>query len=127
MDNPTAGKTESAREDRRTAAGHYVTLSIAMMSVAMALLGAGAAIVAVVVDKRTPKCWFYSLSVIGVGCLVGSIISGGIGVNRVAEAGYRGNWSLVKGSTAFRVQCLLGAVGIGSFVVACLMSGPANG
>ena len=106
MSNPTA-------DDRRAAANLSTTLSSYVITAALAVLGADAAIVTFVLDKRTDLTWFYRVNIAGAALLVIGVILGGRGIWNIIEDGANGDWQTKPGYRLFDFQAwfvLLGAV-----------------
>lgn len=98
-------------EDGRAAATLVATLSGLLITAALAVLGAQAVIATFIIDNRQRLFWFYTVSGIGTATLILSIICGGLGIDEIASAGFRGKWQIRTRNGVFNWQAVLALVG----------------
>lgn len=94
-------------EDTRVASGTVTTLSGQLMAGAFAIIGAQAAIMAIVIDNRAPTSWFFASIASGLLAVAFAAISayaGGSGIGEIAAAGFGGDWKLTTTHGRFRRQ-----------------------
>jgi hypothetical protein len=97
--------------DRRAASSLVTTLSSYIITAALAVLGAQAALTAFVIDKREHLTPFYVVGGLGTAALVGSIIAGGTAVYEIIVAGAQGDWKIKTRGGTFNLQASLALVG----------------
>lgn len=100
-------------EDRRAAANIVASLSSYLITAALTIIGAQAAIVTYIIDKREKLACFYGVSGVALVFLVTSVILGGRGMAEIYKKGYAGDWIIKTSKGAFNLQtlsCLLGAI-----------------
>lgn len=79
-------------EDKRAASNITATLSSYLMTAALGVIAAEAAIVTFIFDKRQHLAWFFLLSVLGLASSVASIYFGGKGIFKLTKQGFDGDW-----------------------------------
>src|SRR4051812_3987035 len=99
-----AGNSPGGGEEKRAAASMEVTLSSQVITAALAVMAVEGAFVTYVLDKRLPGAAFYILTVLSALLLIFSIINGGVGVRRLTEAGFKGEWASNDASNCFGRQ-----------------------
>lgn len=103
--------SESA-EDQRAAANIAVSLSSYVIAASLAVLGAQAAIVTFVLDKRDAVVVFYLVSIAACIALVVSVISGGKGITEIYKKGHAGDWAVRTLRGYFNWQAVLSLLGV---------------
>jgi hypothetical protein len=98
-------------EDKRAAVGIQVSLSNSLITAALAVLGAQAAIVTFVLDRRVGLTLFYVWAGTGTLCLIGSMLFGGKGIASAYKSGFSGTWS-EKSKVQFQSQTWLALIGV---------------
>lgn len=79
-------------EDKRAASNITATLSSYLITAALGVIAAEAAIVTFIFDKRQHLAWFFLLSVLGLASSVASIYFGGKGIFKLTKQGFDGDW-----------------------------------
>jgi hypothetical protein len=110
--NGGAGNSAGAAEDKRAAASMEVTLSSQVITAALAVMAVEGAFITYVLDKRQPGAAFYILTVLSALLLIFSILNGGVGVKRLTEAGFKGEWGSNDASNCFGRQSLACLAGV---------------
>ena len=93
-------------EDRRAAATLATSVSGYVMTAALGIIGAQAAIVTFTLDKKEHLVWFFWVWGAGFVLLVASIFCGGKGMTEIYKQGYTGNWQ-TQTSGRFQLQATL--------------------
>lgn len=100
-------------EDQRSAANIYASLSSYVITAALGVIAAQAALAVFVLDKREHLFWFYFWMIAGGAASVISVVLGGRGVAAIASSGFKGEWTLKPKGDYFNRQaglCLLGVL-----------------
>jgi hypothetical protein len=99
-------------EDKRTAVNMVANLSGYLMTASLSALGAQAAILAYVIDKRTHLAWYFVVSGCAAALLVLSLIEGGKGISEIYKNGFAGRWKIKTSCRTFDTQALLSLGGV---------------
>ncbi|TET47494.1 hypothetical protein E3J62_01300 [candidate division TA06 bacterium] len=102
-----------SEEDKRTAVGMSVTLSVQLIGAALAMLTIEAAYVAFVLASRDITGLFVLFGFVTAILFILSIVIAGLGITESRNSGYSGSWRLDVGRKFFNWQailCLLGLV-----------------
>lgn len=98
-------------DDKRAAVGIQASLSNSLITAALAVLGAQAAIVTFVLDRRVNLTLFYLWAGIGTLALITSMLCGGKGIASAYKSGFSGSWrETSKGQ--FQAQTWLALFGV---------------
>ena len=115
-------------EDKRAAVNIETSLSSYLMTAALAVIGAEAAVLTFVLDKREKLGSFYFVSGLGFLLLVASIYHGGRGIMEVYKNGFAGKWGVQTSKRDFNRQAILSLLGVilvfASVVVAMCIATP---
>jgi len=98
-------------EDQRAASALKANLSSTLMTVALAFIGAEAAIATFVLDKREHLGFFYSAFIASMVCLTISGFAGGYGIRSIYRDGFDEGWNKKDGGF-FNAQALALLLGI---------------
>lgn len=98
--------------EKRTASGISVNLSFYLITGCLAILGAQAAILASVLDKREGLLWFGIVSGTSFVCLIAAIVVGGKGIYEITERGFKGEWEISTQNGLFNRQAVLTLLGV---------------
>jgi succinate dehydrogenase hydrophobic anchor subunit len=107
-------------EDRRAAATIATSLSSYVITGALAIVGAEAAIFVFILDKKQPSWSFYVMLALSFSLLCGSCFLGGKGIWEIYNNGANGTWRTTAGGK-FALQLLLTLFGIFLFVICAFM------
>lgn len=94
-------------DDGRAAAAMATSLSQYLMTAALAIIAAEAALVTAFMDKRTRLGPSYILACLGLVAAVLSIMFGGWAITAVYESGLAGNWRAAVHQAGFERQAEL--------------------
>lgn len=100
-------------EDKRAAVAIEASLSSYLMTAVLAIIGAQAVIIGLVLDKKEHLVVFAALSLAAFACLLTSFYLGGDGVAELYKTGYAGNWTIQTTGRKFNKQTVLALAGTG--------------
>jgi hypothetical protein len=115
---------DSFRDNKKTAASMWVTLSSQIIAATLAMLAVQGAFTTFVLDKRSPPRPFYLFAVLTGICFITSIINGGVGISRITKAGFLGDWNIKVGRGNFQRQTVFCLIGMVFFFISLISSGP---
>jgi ABC-type multidrug transport system fused ATPase/permease subunit len=107
------------QDDLRAAATIATSLSSYVITGALAIIGAEAALFVFVLDKKSMPALFYLLFAASFLVLVASCYLGGKGIWKIYEDGAKGTWTIRAGGT-FAFQLILALLGIFLLVAGCI-------
>jgi|SRR5687767_4174798 len=110
-------------EDQRTAVSLWVTLSSQVIAATLALIALQGAFTTFVLDKREPSFSFYLIVVVTFLLFIFSILSGGVGIDKMTVKGSTGTWNLDTGRPYFRRQTVVCLLGVLLFFLSLFFSG----
>jgi len=99
-------------DDQRTAVQIKTSLAIRLVVLALAFIGLEAGVTATVLDRCEHLLTFYWTVVASTTALTSSVVLGGLGIRKLYQDGYQGNWEL-SDDGKFHYQalcCLIGAI-----------------
>ncbi len=95
------------REDARTAAGMQASISSFVLTAALAIIAAEAAIVVFFFDKRNISIFGVFMLILCPVLVIASFIAGGQGLNQLSKNGYAGDWQITRVGGLFNWQAIL--------------------
>lgn len=98
-------------DDRRAAVAIEASLSSYLMTAVLAIIGAQAVIIGLVLDKKEHLTVFTVLSVAAFISLLSSFYYGGRGIAELYKTGYNGNWTIQTTGRKFSKQTFLALAG----------------
>jgi hypothetical protein len=111
-------------EDKRAAVNLKISLSSYVITAALGVIAAQAAITTFVLDKRELLTSFIAFSALGFGALIASIYFGGKGITDTYKSGFEGDWKVADPKRQFNLQAILALVGVGLAVVSIFLGTP---
>jgi hypothetical protein len=99
-------------EDQRAAVTIQIGLGSSIVTATLAVLGAQGAIAVFVMDKREHLSLFYTVSMVGWGFLMASMLVGGKGIAAAYRSGFDGNWRVQSHNGEFVKQVWLALAGV---------------
>jgi predicted MFS family arabinose efflux permease len=108
-------------EGKRQAASMKVAISNYVASAALAVIGGAAALYTYISQTFEPPRAFWVLMVLGLACLVGSIVAGGLGADDATVAVADDTWTMNTSGGKFNGQAILTLVGLILVILATLI------
>ncbi|HET9591302.1 MAG TPA: hypothetical protein VFP17_00140 [Solirubrobacterales bacterium] len=106
------GEQPELSETKLQAASLKVGISNYVASAALAVIGGAAALYTYISQTFDPGNGFWVLMLIGLVCLVVSILVGGLGADDATHAVATGNWTTSSSGNKFNYQSILTLVGL---------------
>jgi len=110
-------------DDKRAAAGLLSNLSGFIVSACLAMLAIEGALLTFVVGNRVAPPGYFVMSVLAFFAFVSSIVCGGRGITKTAEALAKGQWVVSIASGTFNAQAGLAFLGLICFLISALLVG----